>query len=122
MLTNNFAIYGAKILVELIRDILYFPLWWYSKGLLKVLSWLRKFLVNKQKSLALLIWIKNIHRPMYGQYDWPGLLISFFVRLFQILVRSIVMLFWLIIALVIFCLWITLPVFVIYEIIFQIAL
>ena len=119
MLTNNFAIYGAKILVELIRDILYFPLWWYSRGLLKVLFWLRRFLVNKQKSLALLIWIKNIHRPMYGQYDWLGLLISFFVRLFQILVRSVIMMFWLIIALIIFCFWVILPVFVIYEIILQ---
>ena len=119
MLTNNFAIYGAKILVELIRDILYFPLWWYSRGLLSVLFWLRKFLVNKQKSLALLIWIKNIHRPMYGQYDWTGLLISFFVRLFQILVRGVIMMFWLIIALIIFCFWVILPVFVIYEIILQ---
>jgi len=119
MITNNFAIYGTKIIVELVRDVIYFPLWWYSRGLLKTLLWLKSFLADKQKSLALLIWIKNIHRPMYGQYDWAGLLISFFVRLFQILVRSLIMLFWLIIALVIFCFWIILPLLVVYEIIFQ---
>ena len=119
MTSNNFAIYGAKILAELVRDIIYFPLWWYSKGLLQALKVLRKFLVNREKSLALLVWIKNIHRPMYGQYDWQGKLISFFFRIIQIIVRSIAMLIWLVIAALAFCFWLALPVFVVYEIIFQ---
>ena len=47
MLTNSFALYSGKILFELLRDILYFPLWWYSKGLVHVLLRLKDFLANK---------------------------------------------------------------------------
>ncbi len=122
MLINNISLYAGKIFVDLLRDIIYFPLWWYSRGLAQLVVKLKDFLLNKEKSLALLVWIKNIHKPMYGQYDWQGMLISFFMRLFQIIVRGLFLLFWLILALVILLIWLILPIFVVYEIIFQIAL
>ncbi len=56
---------------------------------------------------------------MYAQYDWQGTLISFFVRLVQIIFRSIFMLFWLILSLAVIIFWIILPPLVVYEIIFQ---
>ena len=108
--------------MDLLKDIVYFPLWWYSRGLAQLVIKLKDFLLNKEKSLALLVWIKNIHKPMYGQYDWQGMLISFFMRLFQIIARGLFLLFWLVLALVIFLIWLILPIFVVYEIIFQIAL
>ncbi|MDO9399694.1 MAG: hypothetical protein Q7T79_03375 [bacterium] len=119
MINNNLSFYSVKILAEIIRDILYFPVWWYSRGLNNVFKFLWKFLVNKQKSLGLLIWIKNIFIPMYGQYDWQGMLISFFVRLVQIIIRSFVMLFWLVLVVLVICTWLALPLLVIYEINFQ---
>jgi len=122
MVSNNFVFYSAKILTELVWDILYFPLWWYSRGLVKLFFSLGDFLANRQKSLALLVWVKNIFRPMYGQYDWQGMLISFLVRLVQIIIRSILMLFWLIVVGLIFIFWLVLPLLVIYEIIFQLFL
>lgn len=122
MLTNNLGLYAGKILVDLIRDIIYFPFWWYSRGLKQLLIKLKDFLVNKEKSLALFVWIKNIFRPMYAQYDWAGILISFFVRLFQIIIRGIFMLGWLALALSALCLWLILPILAVYEIIFQVAL
>jgi hypothetical protein len=99
MYSNSFIFYTGKIIFEIARDIIYFPLWWYSRGLFNLLLGVRDFLVDKQKSLALLVWIKNIFKPMYGQYDWQGFLISFFVRLVQIIFRSIFMLFWAILGL-----------------------
>jgi len=122
MLSNSFGLYAGKILVDLIRDIIYFPLWWYSRGLKQIVIKLKNFLVNKERSLALFVWIKNIFRPMYAQYDWAGILISFFVRLFQIIVRGIFMLGWLALAILALGLWLVLPVLAIYEIIFQLAL
>lgn len=122
MITNNYIIYSAKILSELLWNILYFPLWWYSKGFWQLLIRLKNFLARKQKSLALLVWIKNINKPMYGQYDWAGILISFLVRSFQIIIRSLIMVFWLIFSLAIFLFWLILPPLVVYEIIFQIIL
>ena len=122
MLTNNLGLYAGKILVDLLKDILYFPLWWYSRGLKQLAIKVKNFLVSKERSLALFVWMKNIFRPMYAQYDWAGILISFFVRLFQITVRGIFMLGWLTVALLALGLWLILPVLAVYEIIFQLAL
>lgn len=119
MMTNNFVLYSGKILVEIVRDILLFPMWWYGRGLLLVFKKMLAFLENRQKSLALLVWIKNIGKPMYGQQDWQGKLISFFIRLVQIIFRSIIMLFYCFIALAIFCFWLALPFLVSFEIIYQ---
>lgn len=119
MTNNNFVAYGSKIMVEFVGDIVYFPFWWYSRGLVKVLVFLSDFLADRQKALALLVWLKNIGKPMYGQEDWAGKIISFFVRLIQIIARSVIMLFWLIIAFVVFILWLFLPVVALGEIIFQ---
>jgi len=119
MFTHNSAAYGTKILAEIIGHVLYFPLWWYSTGLMRLLNNLRNFLSDREKSLALLIWIKNIGRPMYGQYDWQGRIISFFMRLIQIIIRSFFMLFWLALALAILGLWALLPFIVLYNIYWQ---
>lgn len=116
---NNFILYSGKIIAELAYDILYFPLWWYSRGFLNLLLSLYNFLTDKQKSLALLVWLKNIFRPMYGQYDWQGMLISFFIRLVQIIFRSLILLFWLIVVVAVALAWLVLPLFVVYEIILQ---
>lgn len=119
MLANNSVAYGTKILAGLVAQIVYFPAWWYSRGLLRFLKYLKDFLVERERSLALLIWIKNLNIPMYGQYDWQGRLISFFMRLFQIIFRGIVMIFWLILVVAIICAWIILPFLILYEIYFQ---
>lgn len=116
---NNFAVYGVKIFTDVIKDILYFPFWWYSRGTLEVARGLFNFLATREKSLALFIWIKNIHRPMYGQSDWQGMLISFFMRLIQIIFRSAILFFWLIISLALLLLWIIFPILAIYGIYFQ---
>lgn len=117
--TDSFVFYSLQIFAELVWSVLYFPVWWYSRGLLNLIIGFKNFLLDKEKSLALLIWIKNIFRPMYAQYDWQGMLISFFMRLVQIIFRSLVLAAWLIISLAIIIFWILLPVLVIYEIIFQ---
>jgi len=119
MNSNSFIFYSLQILIELIRDVLYFPVWWYGRGLLNLIIGVMHFLSDKQKALALLVWIKNIFRPMYAQYDFAGILISFFIRLVQIIFRSLFLLFWLILCLAVILFWVLFPLFVIYEIIFQ---
>ncbi len=120
MFTHNTAMYGIKILTELMKDIFYFPLWWYTRGLKNCLIFLKNFIVNREKSLALLVWIKNIHVPMYGQSDWQGRLISFFIRLFQVIIRSLVMIVWLLFSFFVFLLWLIFPLFALYQIFLQI--
>ena len=119
MLNNNLGLYGAKILAELGRDLIYFPFWWYSQGLFLFVKKLLEFLHHQEKSLALFVWIKNIHKPMYGQHDWQGMLISVFIRIVQIIIRSIIMIFWLALAVTVLLAWMLLPLVVIYQIYYQ---
>ncbi len=78
-----------------IRDIVGFPVWWYTKG---VAYMLQKLLFSAKKQAAFFavqIWVRNLFVPMYGQYDWQSRIISFVVRLLQIIVRSFAYVVWL---------------------------
>jgi hypothetical protein len=109
----------TKILSDIFIDIVFFPFWWYSFGLIGVVKKLADFVMDKERSLALFVWMKNIFVPMYGQRDVQGFLISFFIRLAQIIFRSLILIFWLIIALAAFWLWLIFPALVIYMIVAQ---
>jgi hypothetical protein len=119
MLQHNFLTYGGKIIISLILEILYFPIWWYSVGFYRLLKNVWDFWRNQEKSLGFLIWAKNIFVPMYGQSDWAGRLISFLVRLVQIIFRGFVLLLWLLVCLVVVILWLALPLLLIFALIFQ---
>lgn len=121
MITNNSFLYSVKIFIEIIQDVVYFPLWWYSRGLLMFARKLIIFIQAEEKSLGLSVWIKNIFTPMYGQRDWQGILISVFIRIVQIIFRGIVLLIVIVLTMIIFLLWIIVPIFIVYELIFQIT-
>ncbi len=112
---------SAKIIGEFILDILYFPLWWYTRGFFKVLVWAERFLGARFRGSALGVWLRNLFTPMYGQHDWAGMLISFIVRCFQIFFRTLMMIFWLAYVVVAIALWLVAPVFIVSQIIFQIS-
>jgi hypothetical protein len=120
VITNNSASYFSVIIAEMLGKILYFPLWWYSVGLLKKVKSQLKMLKDREKNLGLSVWMKNIFVPMYGQYDFSGRVISFFIRFFQIVYRSFVMLFWVLVAIISILFWIAIPVFIVFALIFQI--
>jgi len=121
MLQHNFLTYSGKIIVSLILEIVYFPLWWYSIGFFRLLKNIGNFWRDQEKSLGFSVWLKNIFVPMYGQYDWAGRLISFFVRLVQIVIRGLALLFWLIIGLALLIFWLALPVLLLIALFFQIV-
>ncbi len=107
---------------DLIGDVFYFPIWWYTKGLAKGWRRFASTLRSANESLGLTIWIRNIFTPMFGQADWQGRIVSFFMRFFQIIFRSIIFIGWLIFGLIIFILRILFPIFVIYMILFNLGL
>lgn len=122
MLSNNIPIYTLRILAEIGKDLIYFPIWWYSQGLFLFTKKLLLFLASQEKAWGLIIWIKNIFKPMYAQSDWQGRLISFFMRIVQILFRLMLMIFWLLFCLSALSIWLILPFFVLYQIYFQLFL
>lgn len=69
------------ILREIVGEVLYFPVWWYSQGL--VLAW-RRFIrqwLGIYDRVGLRYLIVNMGKPMYGDYSRSGKVISFFFRL-----------------------------------------
>lgn len=122
MTLNSILLDTAKTVGKFVFDIIYFPLWWYSRGFLLILIWAKKFLGNRLLASSLTVWVRNIFTPMYGQRDWAGMLISFLTRFLQIIFRSLVMLFWLLITVCIILLWLITPVIIFYQIIFQLNL
>lgn len=77
---------------DLALDILLFPVWWYSRGVVRVAAWSRESFFGYARLLAIDVWMKNVFVPMFGQYDWQSRLISIFMRLVQIIGRSFALL------------------------------
>lgn len=114
-------VYILKIIVQWLLELLYFPFWWYSGGLIWLVSSLGHYLGDEFTALAIAIWLKNIFVPMYGQRSVAGFLISFFMRLVQVIFRSI---YWLILVglcMVIVVVWLGLPIAVLTGIYLQVV-
>jgi len=109
MLKSHFLISSFQVLIKFIWTIVFFPIWWYSLGFLRFVSRIASFWRSEQRALGLWVWCKNLFVPMYGQHDFTGRLISFFVRLVQIIFRGLVMVFWIIIGLILMLIWLALP-------------
>jgi len=102
-----------RILLDILIDIIYFPVWWYSRGILYWTGRVLEFFKSGNSFLAPGLWLKNIFVPMFGQYDWEGRIISFFMRLFQVIVRGIALFGWLLVCIVVFLIWIILPIYIV---------
>lgn len=110
------------IFIDLIGDMIRFPFWWFTKGLKKSAINFSKSIANTRESLGIGIWIKNLFKPMFGVRDWQGKIISFIVRVVQIIARSIFFLIFIILRLIIFIFWIILPALIILQVINIVAI
>lgn len=108
-MNNNFFFYLSKVSIQVLLAVLYFPLWWYSVGLARVLKDLFLFLKERWLFIGAGVWLKNLFVPMYGQTDFASRLISFLVRLVQIIFRFIAFIFFVALSLVAVALWLFLP-------------
>lgn len=115
-MNSNFFFFLSKITVQVLWDIAFFPLWWYSFGLFRFLNDLRIFLKERWIIVGAGVWLKNIFTPMYGQSDIVSRLISFVIRFIQIIVRFAVFSVFLALAIVAFIIWILLPPVLLYLI------
>lgn len=109
------------ILLDTLREILYFPAWWYTVGLGKAANFSWQRIKNMETRLGVKIWAKNIFTPMFGQRDIAGVLISFFMRVFQIIGRTLILFLWSILMIALFFVWVGLPIAVVLGIIFNLV-
>jgi hypothetical protein len=121
MTNHNFLTYPLKIILQIIGEILYFPLWWYSIGFIRAAKRAFRFWQAQEESLGFSIWVKNIFVPMYGQHDAASRIISFFMRLIQIIFRGLILLFWFGLVLLFLLLWLAFPILLFLGLAFQLA-
>jgi len=123
MIKENLASRSIKfIFKDIVFDILAWPVWWYTTGVLNSIKKMSATISQENQELSLSVWAKNLFTPMFGQSDWQGRIISFFMRLFQIIFRSIIFVLWILIAFIGFIVWLALPIAIIYEILFNFGL
>jgi hypothetical protein len=92
--------------VDFFGGIVYFPIWWYTRGLNQAFLRVLNSVKVASSWLGLGIWVKNLFVPMYGETAWQGKLISFFVRLFMIIVRGIGVIAWACISFIFFLVYV----------------
>ena len=84
-------------LIDVIGNFLYWPLWWYSRGLQLVGIYILKAIQKTEADLGVRLMLVNMFQPMYGQNDREGRIISFVMRLVLLVSRLVV---WLVVSLV----------------------
>lgn len=107
------------VLKDLLGEFIYLPVWWYTAGLKITFLRCTGSIKDLSDRMGLMVWIKNILVPLFGQYDWQGRIISFFMRVFQIIFRSIFVGIWSVMALAFFLVWLILPVLIVSQILYH---
>lgn len=100
-----------RLSIEFVLNLIFFPIWWYSKGAKKVLLGCLHWIQSTNQQMAPGLWLKNIFVPMYGQTDWQGRLMSFFMRFVNVIGRSIGLVIYSVVILAVFILWLAFPLF-----------
>jgi hypothetical protein len=116
-MTDNLFFSSLKfVFKDLIWDIIYFPIWWYSLGLKKVVLFCFKEIVETSHRLAIGILFSHLLKPMYGQYDLAGRIISFVFRILQFLWHLLFVFIWIILIFAVLIFWIALPIITVWQI------
>lgn len=98
------------IFYELVGEVVRFPVWWYSTGIVHTVGSLFGVWQGYARTLAIGVWMKNLFVPMYGQYSIQGRIISVFMRLVQITFRGFALVLCALLLVVMFGLYVALPV------------
>lgn len=101
-------------------DIVTTPIWWYTTGLLVVLKWFKKSVEQLWYQLGVSLWARHLFTPMFQQYDWQGRIISFFMRVIQLIVRSIGFVVMTLMLGILVCAWVMVPLAVAWLIVMDI--
>ncbi len=121
MKKSNFLSLIIKLLTRFISGVIFFPVWWYSLGFIRFVRRMINFWQEEQRALGFSVWLRNIFVPMYGQRDISGRLISFFIRLVQVIFRGLALFFWALVCLILLLFWLSLPILLLIAIAYQLT-
>lgn len=116
-----FLLIFPKLAAEFFLDLLYFPLWWYTGGILYVIEACGNLIKSGNRMLAPGLWIRNLFVPMFGQRDLQGRAVSVLIRFGNFVFRSIGLLLWMIVVFFLALIWVLLPLVIGYMFIISAA-
>lgn len=93
------------LFVELLRETLFFPIWWYTIGFARMVVWCGVSVKGAAEKTGFALWAKNIFVPMYGETSFSGKFISFGVRLFMMFWCGVATIIWSMVILLTFALY-----------------
>ena len=115
MLQSSAVLALKFVAVDIVGSVFYFPVWWYTKGMVRMAAYCGRTVRDSARNFGIGIWIKNLFRPMFGQHDIASRIISFFMRLLAIFYYSVMLVIQSILMLLLFLAWLALPLLVGYE-------
>lgn len=109
------------VIRDLIGSILYFPIWWYSRGAWRILEAIGTQIRSLSRTLHLPTLFRYLLKPMYGYTDIISRIISFYVRIVQFVVLVTFTTLVVAVLLIAFVAWIITPIFVVYNMSFHLG-
>ncbi len=106
-----------SIFLESLLSILYFPVWWYTRGLKKRVLSFAQAVRNLAYNLALKIMFTHIFKPMFGEISISGKIISFFMRCVLLTWRLFLFFLGTIGLLILLLIWVGLPIVAVWQIV-----
>ena len=100
---------------DTVASIVWFPVWWYTVGTMKVLRLIRREIESLAKTLNLRVLWKFLFKPMYGQTDFFSRIISICVRIVHFCVLTVFSTIVTIALLLLLFIWLLLPPFILYN-------
>lgn len=79
----------GDLVFEFFFDLLRFPWWWYSGGLKLVAAKCWRAFNATRARVSLGLFARYLFKPMYQDYTWQGRMISFFMRLVLLIVKTL---------------------------------
>lgn len=107
------------IVKDIILNVLYFPVWWYTEGAFRILQKIGSEARNFSHNLNLGILFKYLFKPMYGLTDIWSRIISFMVRIVHFCVLGFLAVVWILVLALFFLFWLIFPAFILYNVLYQ---
>lgn len=102
MKSSSTSLVFKHILIDVLREILFLPIWWYTLGLGQMVVWCGRSVKGAAQTTGFTLWTKNLFVPMYGETSVSGKLISFFIRFIMVLARGFATFVWMLVAIGLF--------------------
>lgn len=110
------------VIIDFALNVVYFPVWWYTTGLMKVVNLIRKESGGLIHSLNLRTLARFLFKPMFGQNDIWGRIISFYVRIVHFVVLTVYTCMYTLLMSCLLVVWVILPPLVLYMVFFQLGI